>query len=179
MPYFRRIRAFLNHLTCVKFCYCFFIRFLSFLARHCRSVWMLCPNPIFAISPVPVGIGTILPSMVIFAGMYMFCYNWTDSTYQLVSPRKNATRCKGSNFSISKSSSLLGFQVHILPHKYMHVHTHRLTYGSSLESRPRPFWLWNSGHHWVPIGFFLDAEGLHQSSSFIFIFGVLQLSEKN
>lgn len=112
VPYFRRIRTFLNHLTCVKFCYCFYIRFLSFLARHCRSVWTLCPNPIFAISPVPVGIGTILPSMVILLEC-MFCYNWTDNTYQLVSPRKNTTRCKGSNFSISKSSSLLGFQVHI------------------------------------------------------------------
>ena len=65
VPYFRRTRAFLNHSACVKFCYRFYVRSLSFLARHWRSVWMLCPNPVFAISPVPVGTCTILPSMVI------------------------------------------------------------------------------------------------------------------
>lgn len=51
VPYFGHIRAYRNHLTCVKICYCFYTRFLSFLARHCRSLWVLCPNPIFALSP--------------------------------------------------------------------------------------------------------------------------------
>lgn len=138
--------------------------------------WVLFPNPIFAISPVAVWICTILQSTVIL--LECICFVITDCAYQLVNPRKTTERYMLRQYlHISMSSSLLGFQIHILPYKYVHMHTHTYTQ-RSLGSRPSTFWLWNSGHPWVTVGFFLDAEGLHQLLSFIFIFDVLLPSEE-